>query len=223
MPTHDAAKLSTTEKVGYSLADGAAQFVFLTMVNYQAGFYTDAMGIRAADASWLVLIAAAVGCLFRSDDGLSCRSHPNALGALSSVDSLVDCSLGRVHGACLYRAAAAVVLGYLCLRAGHKHRPDDRLLHEQHALLGAHGGDDGQPEGTHQSFAISLYCGDDGAAHRRRIHTGNHEQPRRLVAAAAYGVGKNSVGSDDSSGCTVRPKHCLSASRPRLRQNRQTS
>ena len=57
MPIHDAAKLSTTEKVGYSLADGAAQFVFLTMVNYQAGFYTDAMGIRAADASWLVLIA----------------------------------------------------------------------------------------------------------------------------------------------------------------------
>ena len=57
MPTHDAAKLSTTEKVGYSLADGAAQFVFLTMVNYQAGFYTDAMGISAADASWLVLIA----------------------------------------------------------------------------------------------------------------------------------------------------------------------
>ena len=57
MPTHDAAKLSITEKVGYSFADGAAQFVFLTMVNYQAGFYTDAMGIRAADASWLVLIA----------------------------------------------------------------------------------------------------------------------------------------------------------------------
>ena len=57
MPTPDAAKLSFTEKVGYSLADGAAQFVFLTMVNFQAGFYTDAMGIRAADASWLVLVA----------------------------------------------------------------------------------------------------------------------------------------------------------------------
>lgn len=53
----NAARLSITEKVGYSLADGAAQFVFLTMVNYQAGFYTDAMGIHAADASWLVLIA----------------------------------------------------------------------------------------------------------------------------------------------------------------------
>ena len=57
MPTPTTAKLSFTEKVGYSLADGAAQFVFLTMVNFQAGFYTDAMGIRAADASWLVLLA----------------------------------------------------------------------------------------------------------------------------------------------------------------------
>ena len=57
MPTPNTEKLSFTEKVGYSLADGAAQFVFLTMVNFQAGFYTDAMGIRAADASWLVLVA----------------------------------------------------------------------------------------------------------------------------------------------------------------------
>lgn len=61
MPTSSATKLSVFEKVGYSLADGAAQFVFLTMVNYQAGFYTDAMGIRAADASWLVLVAASWG------------------------------------------------------------------------------------------------------------------------------------------------------------------
>ena len=57
MSIPNAGKLSFTEKVGYSLADGAAQFVFLTMVNFQAGFYTDAMGIRAADASWLVLVA----------------------------------------------------------------------------------------------------------------------------------------------------------------------
>src|SRR6266496_2409861 len=57
MPTPSATKLTFVEKVGYSLADGAAQFVFLTMVNFQAGFYTDAMGIRAADAGWLVLIA----------------------------------------------------------------------------------------------------------------------------------------------------------------------
>jgi glycoside/pentoside/hexuronide:cation symporter, GPH family len=57
MATSNPARLSVTEKVGYSLADGAAQFVFLTMVNFQSGFYTDAMGISATHASWLVLIA----------------------------------------------------------------------------------------------------------------------------------------------------------------------
>jgi glycoside/pentoside/hexuronide:cation symporter, GPH family len=57
MAASTSAKLSVTEKVGYSLADGAAQFVFLTMVNFQSGFYTDAMGISASHASWLVLVA----------------------------------------------------------------------------------------------------------------------------------------------------------------------
>lgn len=57
MPAQSISRLSITEKVGYSLADGAAQFVFLTMVNYQAAFYTDAVGIKPSDASWLVLIA----------------------------------------------------------------------------------------------------------------------------------------------------------------------
>jgi glycoside/pentoside/hexuronide:cation symporter, GPH family len=57
MSTSNAARLSMTEKVGYSFADFAAQFVFLTMVNYQAAFYTDAVGISPSHASWLVLIA----------------------------------------------------------------------------------------------------------------------------------------------------------------------
>ena len=51
------ARLPFTEKLGYSLADGAAQFVFLTMVNFQSGFYTDAMGLSTTAAGWLVLIA----------------------------------------------------------------------------------------------------------------------------------------------------------------------
>lgn len=57
MANDNGAKLPITEKIGYSLADGAAQFVFLTMVNFQSGFYTDALGISAGAASWLVLIA----------------------------------------------------------------------------------------------------------------------------------------------------------------------
>ena len=31
------------EKIGYSLGDSAANFVFLTMVCFQQGFYTDVM------------------------------------------------------------------------------------------------------------------------------------------------------------------------------------
>ena len=40
-------KLSFAEKAGYSLGDGAANFVFQTMILFQLNFYTDTMGIVA--------------------------------------------------------------------------------------------------------------------------------------------------------------------------------
>lgn len=49
-------KLSVTEKVGYSLGDAAANFVFMTMVLFQANFYTDVMGIAVGTAGWLLLV-----------------------------------------------------------------------------------------------------------------------------------------------------------------------
>ncbi len=49
-------KLSVTEKLGYSLGDAAANFVFMTMVLFQASFYTDVMGIAVSTAGWLLLI-----------------------------------------------------------------------------------------------------------------------------------------------------------------------
>ncbi len=49
-------KLSAFEKVGYSLGDGAANFVFMTMVLFQANFYTDVMGIATTMAGWLLLV-----------------------------------------------------------------------------------------------------------------------------------------------------------------------
>jgi Na+/melibiose symporter-like transporter len=49
-------KLSVTEKLGYSLGDAAANFVFMTMVLFQANFYTDVMGIAAGIAGWLLLV-----------------------------------------------------------------------------------------------------------------------------------------------------------------------
>jgi GPH family glycoside/pentoside/hexuronide:cation symporter len=49
-------KLSFAEKAGYSLGDGAANFVFMTMILFQLNFYTDTMGIAAATAGSLLLV-----------------------------------------------------------------------------------------------------------------------------------------------------------------------
>src|ERR1044071_7517454 len=43
------------EKIGYSLGDSAANFVFLTMVVFQQGFYTDVMGLDPTKAGWAIL------------------------------------------------------------------------------------------------------------------------------------------------------------------------
>ncbi|MBS1793194.1 MAG: MFS transporter [Acidobacteria bacterium] len=48
-------KLSFIEKAGYSLGDGAANFVFMTMILFQSGFYTDTMGVAVGAAGWLLL------------------------------------------------------------------------------------------------------------------------------------------------------------------------
>lgn len=50
------ARLSFREKAGYSLGDGAANFVFQTMILFQLNFYTDALGIAAAAAGTLLLV-----------------------------------------------------------------------------------------------------------------------------------------------------------------------
>ncbi len=50
------AKLSVGEKIGYSLGDAAANFVFMTMILFQANFYTDVMGLAAGTAAWLLLV-----------------------------------------------------------------------------------------------------------------------------------------------------------------------
>lgn len=50
-------RLSLLETIGYSAGDAAANFVFLTMVLFQANFYTDVFGISAAAAAVVLLIA----------------------------------------------------------------------------------------------------------------------------------------------------------------------
>lgn len=49
-------KLSVLEKVGYSSADAAANFVFMTMVLFQTDFYTKVFGLTAGAASLALLL-----------------------------------------------------------------------------------------------------------------------------------------------------------------------
>lgn len=48
-------KLSFTEKAGYSAADAAANFVFMTMILFQTNFYTDVFGLTAGAAAAILL------------------------------------------------------------------------------------------------------------------------------------------------------------------------
>jgi GPH family glycoside/pentoside/hexuronide:cation symporter len=55
--SNDGQKLSVVEKVGYSLGDAAANFIFQTMLIFLLSFYTDVFGITAAAAGTLFLVA----------------------------------------------------------------------------------------------------------------------------------------------------------------------
>src|SRR5579859_2962451 len=48
-------KLSFFERAGYSAADSAANFVFMTMILFQLNFYTDVFGLTAGAAAAILL------------------------------------------------------------------------------------------------------------------------------------------------------------------------
>ncbi|MGB7769049.1 MAG: glycoside-pentoside-hexuronide (GPH):cation symporter [Verrucomicrobiia bacterium] len=50
-------KLSFIEKAGYSAADAAANFVFMTMILFQTNFYTDVFGITVGAAATILIVA----------------------------------------------------------------------------------------------------------------------------------------------------------------------
>src|SRR4051794_19454163 len=54
---NDSQKLPVIEKIGYSFGDAAANFVFMTMILFQANFYTDVMGVAAGTAGLIILVA----------------------------------------------------------------------------------------------------------------------------------------------------------------------
>lgn len=51
----EAPKLTFVEKAGYSMADAAANFVFMTMILFQLNFYTDVFGLSASAAAAVLL------------------------------------------------------------------------------------------------------------------------------------------------------------------------
>jgi glycoside/pentoside/hexuronide:cation symporter, GPH family len=55
MAEHFEEKLSFAEKAGYSAADAAANFVFMTMILFQTNFYTDVFGLDATIAAAILL------------------------------------------------------------------------------------------------------------------------------------------------------------------------
>jgi Na+/melibiose symporter-like transporter len=52
---HSNRKISFIEKAGYSCADAAANFVFMTMILFQLNFYTDTFGLTASAAAAILL------------------------------------------------------------------------------------------------------------------------------------------------------------------------
>jgi glycoside/pentoside/hexuronide:cation symporter, GPH family len=54
--TNSAERISIKEKIGYSLGDAAANFIFQTLLALQLSFYTDTFGLTAAQAGTLFLV-----------------------------------------------------------------------------------------------------------------------------------------------------------------------
>ena len=94
-------KLSFIEKAGYSGGDAAANFVFMSMILFQANFYTDVFGLSASTAGYIVLVARLWDAFFDPVMGVLADRTQTRWG-VSSVDTL-DRSVGGRHGAGLRR------------------------------------------------------------------------------------------------------------------------
>ena len=83
MPALAQTKLSFVEKAGYSAADAAANFVFMTMILFQSNFYTDVFGITAGVAGTIILVARLWDAFFDPLMGVLCGPDEHAMGKIS--------------------------------------------------------------------------------------------------------------------------------------------
>jgi GPH family glycoside/pentoside/hexuronide:cation symporter len=92
-------KLSIVEKVGYSLGDSAANFIFQTMLIFLLSFYTDIFGLAAAAVGTLFLVARVTDAVFDF--------------AMGAVADRTRTRWGRFRPWILWTAVPFGILGYL--------------------------------------------------------------------------------------------------------------
>ena len=173
----DAQKLPVLEKIGYSLGDAGANFVFQTMILFQLNFYTDTVGIAAAIAGSLLLVGRLWDAFFDPMMGV--------------ISDRTNTRWGKFRPWVLWSAlpwGIVMVLAYttpsyaddrenhLCVLD--QHPADDALFDQQHALFGSDRRDDRQRQRAHKPFLLSLCVGDDRPADCRRLYSAAGRQIR---------------------------------------------
>ena len=166
----EAQKLSVVEKIGYSLGDAAANFVFMTMILFQANFYTDVMGHCSRHGGHHHPAAASVGRLLRSVDGRARRPHAHRAGADFGPWILFTAVPWGIVMVLAYTTPSAGARSAIVAYAlDHQHAADDALLGEQHALRGAGRRDDRRRPGARQLEFVPLRGGECRAIHRSAV------------------------------------------------------
>ncbi len=100
-----AEKLSMREKVGFSLGDSAANFIFQTMMLLQLSFYTDSFGISAAAAGVLFLVARLMGAVFDP--------------VMGAIADRTETRWGKFRPWILWTALPFAVIGFLAFTTPH--------------------------------------------------------------------------------------------------------
>ncbi len=139
--TDKSQKLSFLEKAGYSGGDAAANFVFMSMILFQANFYTDVFGLTAGVAGTIILVARLWDAFFDPIMGFLADRTQTRWGPISSVGIMDFDSVGGGHGFGLHDAQLRPT-GNDCICLRDQHSIDDALFRQQHALFGVGCGND---------------------------------------------------------------------------------
>ena len=181
---HFTQKLSFIEKTGYSAADSAANFVFMTMIFFQTNFYTDVFGLSATAAAaillwprlWDAVVDPIVGVLADRTNTRWGKFRPWVL--FTAVPWCVVMILAYTTPMGWSTGGADRLCG------DHEHAADVHLFDEQHALCGAGGGDDGGHRRAGEIEFVSVRRGEHGAIHRGGIHAAAGGEVRRSSRAS---------------------------------------